>query len=49
MKELKLTDGAVSFSFNMLEQAWYHASKRYKQIPIDYILQGESIKRWCIH
>jgi hypothetical protein len=41
MKELKITDRAAGFSCNMLQQAWDHPSKMYKQIPIIYILKGQ--------
>ncbi|CAF3998686.1 unnamed protein product, partial [Adineta steineri] len=39
LKELKITDSMVNFHFNMLEEAWHHTSKQYKQIPIEYLLR----------
>ena len=48
IKELKITDGAALFSFNMLEKAWRHPSKTYKQIPFMQILQGESSRSLTI-
>jgi len=40
LKELQIADNIKFFFFNMLEEAWKNPSKRYKQIPIDYFLQG---------
>ena len=46
LKELKITESVRLFFFNMLELAWHHPSKKYKQIPIIYLLRGElSIER----
>ncbi len=45
MKELKMNDGAAEFSFNMLEKAWSHPSKLYKQIPIMDILEGQCLTK----
>lgn len=39
LKELKISDSASIYFFNMLEHAWYHPLKRYKQIPIFYLLK----------
>lgn len=41
LKELKISDNVSLFFFNMLEQAWYHPSKKFKQIPIYYLLKGK--------
>jgi hypothetical protein len=41
LKELKITDTIRLFFFTMLEQAWHHPLKQYKQIPITYFLRGE--------
>jgi hypothetical protein len=42
LKELKLTDRLSEFFFNILEQAWHHPAKKYKQIPIPHLLRGKS-------
>jgi hypothetical protein len=47
LKELKIGDTLGGFFFNMLEQAWHHPSKKYKQIPIEYLLRGKCIIRHC--
>ena len=41
LKELKITDSIRVFFFNVLVQAWEHPTKKYKQIPISYLLRGE--------
>jgi hypothetical protein len=30
----------------MLEEAWHHPSKEYKQIPIEYLLKGKRIIKY---
>jgi hypothetical protein len=40
LKELNIADTMAGFFFKMLEQAWQHPSKEYKQIPIKYLLKG---------
>jgi hypothetical protein len=40
LKELKITNNIGIVFFDMLEQAWHDPSKRYKQIPINYLLNG---------
>jgi hypothetical protein len=47
LKDLKIGNSLGSFFFNMLEQAWHHPSKKYKQIPIEYLLRGKFIIRYC--
>ena len=42
LKELKFTDSLSEFFFNILEQAWLHPAKKYKQIPIPHLLRGKS-------
>jgi hypothetical protein len=42
LKELHISDSVSIFFFNMLEQAWHHPLKKYKQIPISYLLKGKS-------
>jgi len=44
LKELKFSESVKVFFFNMLEQAWHDPSKRYKQIPISYLLKGNPFK-----
>jgi len=41
LKELNIADTMADFFFKMLEQAWNHPSKEYKQIPIEYLLKGK--------
>lgn len=41
LKELKISDSASILFFNMLELAWHHPSKKYKQIPMFYLLKGK--------
>ena len=40
LKELKISDNVSIFIFNILKQAWQNPSKKYKQIPIFYLLKG---------
>lgn len=46
LKELKISDGACLFFFNILEEAWRHPLKRYKQAHVAYLLRSEFI---CSH
>ncbi|UJR26405.1 hypothetical protein I4U23_007737 [Adineta vaga] len=39
LKELKIPDCASIYFFDILEHVWNHPLKKYKQIPIDYILR----------
>jgi hypothetical protein len=39
LKELKISDKASVFFFHMLDHAWHHPSKKYKQVPIYYLLR----------
>ena len=41
LKELKVSDDLSVFFFNILEEAWHHPSKKFKQIPIFYLLKGQ--------
>jgi hypothetical protein len=41
LKELKISDNISIFFFNILEQAWQHPLKKYKQIPIFYLLKSK--------
>ena len=41
LKEMKVTKKMCDFFLNMLEQAWHHPSKKYKQIPIFYLFRGK--------
>ncbi|CAF0835330.1 unnamed protein product [Adineta ricciae] len=43
LKELKITNSMAGFFFKMLEEAWQHPSKEYKQIPIQYLLRDFQI------
>lgn len=40
LKDLKITDNLSLFFYDMLEHAWKHPSKSYKQIPIFHLLKG---------
>jgi hypothetical protein len=44
LKQLDIADTMADFLFKMLEQAWQHPSKEYKQIPIEYLLKGKYIE-----
>ena len=41
LKELKIADNISRFFFDVLEKAWKHSTKKWKKIPINYILKGE--------
>ena len=41
MRSLKIADSISEFFFTMLEEAWLHKSKKYKQIPIAYLLKSK--------
>ena len=45
LKELKITHSLRHFFFNILEQAWHNPTKKYKQIPITYLLRGQFIEK----
>ncbi|CAF2355479.1 unnamed protein product [Rotaria sp. Silwood2] len=47
LKELKISDSASSFFFNMLQQAWQHPSKKFKQIPIFFLFKCKSFVIVC--
>ncbi|CAF3072435.1 unnamed protein product [Rotaria socialis] len=40
LKDLKIADNLSLFFYDMLEHAWRHPSKNYKQIPIFHLLRG---------
>ncbi|CAF4201839.1 unnamed protein product, partial [Adineta steineri] len=40
LKSLKIANNMGVFFFNMLEKAWHHPLKKYRQIQIEYLLQG---------
>jgi hypothetical protein len=42
LKELKISDSVSTFFFDILEHAWQNPSKKYKQIPIFYLLKGKT-------
>jgi hypothetical protein len=42
LKELQVTDNIINFLHDVLEQAWHHPLKKYKQMPILHLLRGES-------
>ena len=46
LKELKIPDSASSYFFRILEHAWNHPLKKFKQIPIYYILKRKSYRRF---
>ncbi|CAF4046622.1 unnamed protein product [Adineta steineri] len=39
-KNLKIVNSMGGFFYNMLEQAWQHPLKKYKQIRIEHLLRG---------
>jgi len=41
LKELKISDSVSSFFFNILQHAWEHPSKKFKQVPIFQLLKGK--------
>jgi hypothetical protein len=41
LKELKISDSACILFLHMLEQAWKHPSKKFKQIPISFFFRGK--------
>ena len=41
LKELKIADDICRFFFDILEQAWQHPTKKWKKIPIPYLLKGK--------
>jgi hypothetical protein len=41
LKDLKIADNIGNYFFHILEQAWYHSSKKYKQLPLPYLLRGK--------
>ena len=40
LKELKIVDNISEFFFRILEHAWAHPTKKWKKIPIPYLLKG---------
>jgi hypothetical protein len=42
LKDLKITDNVCFFFFDILERAWRHPSKKYKQVPLQNLLRGKS-------
>jgi hypothetical protein len=40
LKELEIADNMFRFFFHFLEQAWKDPMKKYKKVPIPYLLQG---------
>lgn len=40
LKELKLTNTMCEFFFSIIESAWNHPTKKWKIIPIPYLLKG---------
>lgn len=42
LKDLKISDNICNFFFTMLAEAWSDQSKKYKQMPIGYLLKGKS-------
>jgi hypothetical protein len=41
LKELKICDNVIIFFFDILEQAWHHPFKKYKHVPIYYLVRGK--------
>jgi hypothetical protein len=44
VKDLKIADNISGYFFGVLEEAWNHSLKTYKQIPVHYFLKGKSIR-----
>jgi hypothetical protein len=42
VKELQLKNNIGEFLFDVVEQAWKHPMKRWRKIPIPYLLKGET-------
>jgi len=42
LKELKISNSVSAFFFTVMEQAWHHPSKKYKQIPVFNLLKCKS-------
>jgi hypothetical protein len=45
LKDLKIADNISGYFFNVLEEAWHHSSKKYKHVPISYLLRGKCTNR----
>jgi len=45
LKDLKIGDNISDYLFNILEEAWHDPSKKYKQVPIIYLLRSKSINK----
>ena len=43
LKNLPIADNITNFFFTSLEEAWNGTSKKFKQIPILYLLKGELV------
>jgi hypothetical protein len=43
LKDLKITDNVSLFFYDILEHAWQHPSKKYKQMPIYHLLRSKEI------
>jgi hypothetical protein len=40
LKDLKVSDNVIVLFFTMLEKAWHHPSKQFKQVSISALLKG---------
>jgi hypothetical protein len=48
LKDLKIADNIGNYFFHVLEEAWYHSSKKYKKMPIPNLLKGKWIEKSCL-
>jgi hypothetical protein len=44
LKDLKIADNICNYFFHMLEEAWKHPSKMFKQAPLSHLLKGQSLQ-----
>jgi hypothetical protein len=49
LKGLKIVDNISEFFFNILEQAWKHPTKKWKKIPMPYLLNGIFILKCFVY
>jgi hypothetical protein len=48
LRRLKFTDTMSSLFFHMLQDAYHHPLKKYKQIPITHLLKGKSTSGYIL-
>ncbi|CAF3669472.1 unnamed protein product [Rotaria socialis] len=47
LKDLKFADSMYAFFLNLLEKGWHHPLKRFKRMPVIYLLRGISSLSKC--